>query len=220
MNKRQTNSKSKQRADRPRELDGIRVAGAALVVLAVVVLAWILLPRNPQAGSSMKWTSPPPMTLDPTRQYFATVRLQKGGEFVMELFPNKAPLAANNFVFLARQGFYDGVTFHRVLEGFMAQGGDPTGTGGGGPGYAFANEESDLKFDRAGTVAMANAGRDTNGSQFFITFGAQPQLNGGYTIFGQVISGMDVVIGLKRRDPDQNPGFSGDAIASVTIEER
>ena len=89
----------------------------------------------------------------------------------------------------------------------------------GGPGYEFVNEDSDLTFDKAGVVAMANAGRDTNGSQFFITFGPQPQLNGGYTIFGQVISGMDVVEGLRRRDPTQNPSFSGDAIESVTITE-
>ena len=126
----------------------------------------------------------------------------------------------NSFVFLAKQGFFDGVTFHRVLEGFMAQGGDPTGTGTGGPGYQFVNEDSDLKFDKAGVVAMANSGRDTNGSQFFITFAPQPRLDGGYTIFGQVISGMDVVNGLTRRDPDQNPTFAGDAIETVTIEEK
>jgi cyclophilin family peptidyl-prolyl cis-trans isomerase len=129
-------------------------------------------------------------------------------------------LTVNNFVFLAREGYYDGVTFHRVLEGFMAQGGDPTGTGGGGPGYEFANEDSDLTFDRPGVVSMANAGRDTNGSQFFITFGPRSQLNGGYTIFGQVVSGMDVVNGLRRRDPDQNPDYAGDAIETVTITER
>jgi cyclophilin family peptidyl-prolyl cis-trans isomerase len=101
----------------------------------------------------------------------------------------------------------------------MAQGGDPTGTGGGGPGYEFANEDSDLKFDKAGVVAMANAGRDTNGSQFFITFVPTPQLDGGYTIFGQVASGMDVVNGITRRDPEQNPDFTGDVIQSITITE-
>jgi cyclophilin family peptidyl-prolyl cis-trans isomerase len=125
----------------------------------------------------------------------------------------------NNFVFLARDGYFDGVTFHRVLEGFMAQGGDPTGTGMGGPGYQFENEESDLTFDKAGVVAMANAGRDTNGSQFFITFGPAPQLNGGYTIFGQVIEGMDVVNGITRRDPQQQPDYPGDGIETVTITE-
>jgi cyclophilin family peptidyl-prolyl cis-trans isomerase len=160
------------------------------------------------------------MNLDPGRQYSATVKMAKGGEFTIELRVDQAPITVNNFVFLAREGYFDGVTFHRVLEGFMAQGGDPTGSGGGGPGYQFANEDSDLLFDVAGVVAMANAGRDTNGSQFFITFGPQPQLNGDYTIFGQVTAGMDVVNGLKRRDPDQNPDFAGDVIESVTIAER
>ncbi len=102
----------------------------------------------------------------------------------------------------------------------MAQGGDPTGTGMGGPGYQFQNEDSDLTFDKAGVVAMANAGRDTNGSQFFITFGPAPQLNGGYTIFGQVIQGMEVVNSITRRDPLQNPTYPGDAIQSITISEK
>jgi cyclophilin family peptidyl-prolyl cis-trans isomerase len=161
----------------------------------------------------------PPMTIDPHKQYFATVKMAKGGEFVIQLFPDKAPIAVNNFVYLAREGFYDGVTFHRVLEGFMAQGGDPQGTGMGGPGYEFVNEDSDLRFDKAGVVAMANAGRDTNGSQFFITFGPAPHLDGGFTIFGQVVSGMDVVNGLTRRNPDENPTYLGDAMESVTITE-
>ena len=99
----------------------------------------------------------------------------------------------------------------------MAQGGDPTGSGSGGPGYQFENEDSDLMFDKAGVVAMANAGRDTNGSQFFITFGPAPHLNGGYTIFGQVVEGMDTVNALKRRDPSSRPMFLGDAMESVTI---
>ena len=161
----------------------------------------------------------PPMTIDPVKKYFAKFKMEKGGEFIIELYPDKAPLTVNSFVFLARDGYFDGVTFHRVLEGFMAQGGDPTGTGGGGPGYQFANEDSDLTFDKPGVLAMANAGRDTNGSQFFITFGATPQLNGDYTIFGQVIEGMDVVDGITRRDPQQNPNFTGDVIESITITE-
>ncbi|MEN4041012.1 MAG: peptidylprolyl isomerase, partial [Anaerolineaceae bacterium] len=158
--------------------------------------------------------------IDVSKQYTATVRMENGGEFVIQLFPDKAPITVNSFVFLAREGYFDGVTFHRVLDGFMAQGGDPTGTGGGGPGYTFVNEDSDLRFDKAGVVAMANAGRDTNGSQFFITFGPTPQLDGGYTIFGQVISGMDVVNGLTRRNPQQNPDFAGDVMESVTITEQ
>ena len=143
--------------------------------------------------------------------------MAKGGEFVIELYANKAPITVNSFIFLTCKGFFDGVTFHRVLEGFMAQGGDPSGTGRGGPGYEFVNENSDLTFDKAGVVAMANAGPDTNGSQFFITFGPAEFLNGGYTIFGQVISGMDVVNAITRRDPDFNPNFDGDAIQSITI---
>jgi cyclophilin family peptidyl-prolyl cis-trans isomerase len=160
------------------------------------------------------------MAIDKSKQYTATVKMAKGGEFVIQLYPDKAPKTVNSFVFLARQGFFDGTTFHRVLEGFMAQGGDPTGTGAGGPGYEFVNEDSDLTFDKAGVVAMANSGRNTNGSQFFITFAPQPQLNGDYTIFGQVVSGMDVVNGLTRRNPDDKPDFPGDAIQSVTIAEK
>ena len=162
------------------------------------------------------------MTIDPKKQYFATVKMAKGGEFVIQLYPDKAPITVNSFVFLAHEGYFNGTTFHRVLEGFMAQGGDPTGTGTGGPGYEFAYEGNDLKFDKAGVVAMANTGpaTPTNGSQFFITFGPTEQLNGGYTIFGQVTSGMDVVNGLTRRDPQTNPTFTCDAIESVTISEK
>ncbi|MCX6395546.1 MAG: peptidylprolyl isomerase [Propionibacteriales bacterium] len=160
------------------------------------------------------------MEIDTKKKYAATVELAKGGSFTIELFAAKAPKTVNSFVFLARKGFFDGVTFHRVLEGFMAQGGDPTGTGGGGPGYEFANEDSDLTFDKAGVVAMANAGRDTNGSQFFITFGPAESLNGGYTIFGQVTAGMDVVDGITRRDPQLSPTEPGDAIKTVTITEK
>ncbi|NQU30576.1 MAG: peptidylprolyl isomerase [Anaerolineae bacterium] len=168
----------------------------------------------------MQYDQAPPMTIDTGTQYFATFKMATGGEFVIELHAAEAPITVNSFVFLAREGYFNGITFHRVLDGFMAQGGDPTGTGMGGPGYQFVNEDSDLTFDKAGVVAMANAGRDTNGSQFFITFGPTPRLNGGYTIFGQVIEGMDVVDDITRRDPDVRPNFTGDAIESVTIEER
>ena len=167
-----------------------------------------------------QYSAEPAMGIDVTKQYFATVKMAKDGEFKIQLFPDKAPRTVNSFVFLACKGYFDGLTFHRVLEGFMAQGGDPTGTGTGGPGYEFANEDSDLTFDKAGVVAMANAGRDTNGSQFFITFAPAPHLNGGYTIFGQVVEGMDVVNSITRRDPDQNPNFEGDAMESVTITEQ
>ncbi len=167
-----------------------------------------------------QYDSAPPMTIDTNVQYFATVKMAKGGEFVIQLYPDKAPITVNSFVFLVRDGYFDGTTFHRVLEGFMAQGGDQTGTGMGGPGYQFVNENSDLTFDKAGVVAMANAGPDTNGSQFFITFGPTPQLNGSYTIFGQVIEGMDVVNGITRRDPQMRPDYIGDVIESITISEK
>lgn len=205
----------------------LAVLGMLVVVAALVV--WRLLPGtqqpapNPGAAptvKSLQFDASPPMTIDVEKRYFATVKLAKGGKFIIQLYPDKAPITVNSFVFLARQGYFNGVTFHRVLEGFMAQGGDPTGTGMGGPGYEFQNEDSDLTFDKPGVVAMANAGRDTNGSQFFITFMPTPQLNGGYTIFGQVVEGMDVVNGITRRDPDQNPDFTGDAIESITIEEK
>ncbi len=168
-----------------------------------------------------QFTQCPEMRLEPDKQYFATIETEKG-DITIELFADKAPLAVNNFIFLAQEGWYDGVTFHRVIPGFMAQAGDPTGSGLGGPGYAFVNETNpDLRFDAAGVVAMANAGPDTNGSQFFITYGPQSHLDGNYTIFGKVISGMDVLESLNPRDPQQNPNQPpGDAILTVTIETR
>jgi cyclophilin family peptidyl-prolyl cis-trans isomerase len=217
---------NRQPANSIRNLDPIQWAGIVVVVLLLAGAAWFAFRRSQpaqpaqSAPAAKQWTSAPAMTIDTSKQYSATVKMAKGGEFVMQLFADKAPITVNSFVFLAKQRFYDGVTFHRVLDGFMAQGGDPTGTGGGGPGYQFVNENSDLKFDKAGVVAMANAGPDTNGSQFFITFTPQPRLDGGYTIFGQIVSGMDVVNGLTRRDPDQNPTFPGDAIQTITIEEK
>jgi len=162
----------------------------------------------------------PEMALDAAKEYSAVVKMENGESFTIRLSHDKAPVTVNSFVFLAKEGFYDGVTFHRVLDGFMAQGGDPAGTGSGGPGYQFLNEDSDLVFDKAGVIAMANAGRDTNGSQFFITFGATPHLNGGYTIFGQVVEGMETIKALTRRDPSQRPDFMGDVMESVTIIEK
>jgi cyclophilin family peptidyl-prolyl cis-trans isomerase len=163
----------------------------------------------------------PPMSIDPQKQYLATLKTEKG-DIVIELLPEESPLAVNNFVFLARNGWFDGVTFHRVLPGFVAQSGDPSGTGFGGPGYAFVNETSpDLKYDKAGMVGMANSGKDSNGSQFFITYAPTPQLDGGYTIFGQVVSGMDVATNLTPRDPSTSFDLPpGDKILSVTIEEK
>ena len=168
-------------------------------------------------GVHKQFTAIPPMQIDIKKEYKVIVKMAKGGEFTISLYPAKAPITVNSFVFLVRQGFYDGITFHRVLDGFVAQGGDPTGSGAGGPGYEFVNEDSDLKYDKAGVVAMANAGRDTNGSQFFITYAPLPNLNGGYTIFGQVTEGMDVVNGITRRDPGKNPKFTGDVIEKMTL---
>ena len=165
------------------------------------------------------YSAPPPMTIDPDKSYTATFQLEKGGEFVVELFAKEAPKTVNNFVFLSREGYYDGVTFHRVIAGFMAQGGDPTGTGAGGPGYRFEDEfHSDRRHDSAGVLSMANAGPGTNGSQFFITFVATPFLDDKHTVFGKVIEGMDVVNGISLRDPGAAT-TPGDAIATIAIEE-
>lgn len=225
----------KRQADKKAQVEQsekiVQYAAIAVVLIVIGFFVWKFIPWDtlfaapePAAETTSEsgpkqYAEAPPMTIDTSKTYLATVEMEKGGSFVIELYADKAPITVNSFVFLAREGFFDGVTFHRVLEGFMAQGGDPTGTGMGGPGYEFVNEDSDLTFDKAGVVAMANAGRDTNGSQFFITFGPAEFLNGGYTIFGQVIEGMDVVDGITRRDPDQSPTFSGDAIKTVTITE-
>ncbi len=166
-------------------------------------------------------TACPPVVIDPLRQYIATLHTAKG-EAVIQLYPDKAPLAVNSFVFLARRGWFDGITFHRVIPGFVAQTGDPSGTGMGNPGYLFITEiDASLKFDRPGVVGMANSGPDTNGSQFFITYGAAAHLDGLYTIFGQVLSGMDVLEQLAPRNPEPGQFLpSGDELISVTIEER
>jgi cyclophilin family peptidyl-prolyl cis-trans isomerase len=167
-----------------------------------------------------QYASQPQMGIDPNKRYLATFHTTKG-DFTAELFAKQAPVTVNNFVFLARDGFYDGVTFHRVIRDFMAQGGDPTGTGTGGPGYKFDDEPGALalKHDSGGILSMANAGRNTNGSQFFITFGPTPHLNGKHGVFGKVVQGMDVVNSLRERDPgrDRQPG---DAIQSIEIREQ
>lgn len=170
--------------------------------------------------AAKQYSSPPPMVIDPHKQYSATFHTAKG-DFIAQLFAEQAPVTVNNFVFLAREGFYNGTTFHRVISGFMAQGGDPTGTGTGGPGYQFKDESGALagKHDSAGILSMANAGPNTNGSQFFITFGPTPHLNGKHGVFGKVVSGMEVVNSLRTRDPgrDRQPG---DAITSIDVSER
>ena len=166
-----------------------------------------------------QYSRPPEMQIDPTKNYEAIFHTQRG-DFTVQLFAKEAPITVNNFVFLARDGFYNGTTFHRVIKGFMAQGGDPTGTGMGGPGYKFNDERGALalKHNSAGMLSMANAGPNTNGSQFFLTFGPTPHLDGKHGVFGQVISGMNVVNSIRERDPqrDRQPG---DSIESIEIKE-
>jgi cyclophilin family peptidyl-prolyl cis-trans isomerase len=141
------------------------------------------------------------------------------GTMVIELFADKAPKTVNNFVFLAREGYYEGVIFHRVIANFMVQGGDPTGRGSGGPGYKFGDEfHPSLKHDKQGILSMANAGPSTNGSQFFITHGPTPHLNGKHTVFGQVVEGLDVLMSIPPRDPG-NINAPAVKIIRVTIEE-
>ena len=229
MSKQKRSIAAKQKSTQDNQKMILQVVTIAIIVLVIVGVAWAIISsqkpaktssQSPAQAGSKQYSAAPPMTIDKSKQYFATVKMAKGGEFVIQLYPDKAPITVNSFVFLARQGFFNGVTFHRVLQGFMAQGGDPTGTGTSGPGYEFVNENSDLKFDKAGVVAIANAWPDTNGSQFFITFGPASTLDGGYTIFGQVINGMDVVNSITLRDPQQNPTFPCDAMESVTITEK
>jgi len=165
-----------------------------------------------------QWSTPPALAIDPTRQYRAHIRTEKG-DMVFQLFANKVPNTVNNFAFLAGEGFYDGIIFHRVISDFMVQGGDPTGKGSGGPGYRFADEfHSSLKHNKPGILSMANAGPGTNGSQFFITHVPTPWLDGKHSIFGQVIGGMDVVMSIPPRDPGR-PEYPGVKINSVTVTE-
>lgn len=156
-----------------------------------------------------QWKTPPEMTIDPKKTYIATVETDKG-TITLELYPQHAPKTVNNFVFLAREGFYDGVSFHRVISDFVIQGGDPTGTGSGGPGYRFEDETkgNPLKHE-AKVISMANAGPNTNGSQFFITHSPQPHLNGRHTVFGKVTKGAEVVDAIRQ----------GDKMIKVEIEE-
>lgn len=148
-----------------------------------------------------QWNKPPEMVIDPKKKYTAHMETDKG-TMVIELFADKTPKTVNNFVFLAREGFYDGIIFHRVINNFMVQGGDPTGTGSGGPGYKFGDEfHPSLKHNKRGILSMANAGPGTNGSQFFITHGPTPHLDNHHTVFGQVIEGEAVLMSIPARDP-------------------
>ena len=159
--------------------------------------------------STTKWASPPDMQIDPGKIYHCIVETNKG-VIELELYAQHAPKTVNNFVFLVREGFYDGVLFHRVISDFVIQGGDPTGTGRGGPGYQFEDELDDNPLiHETGVISMANSGPDTNGSQFFITHSPQPHLDGRHTVFGKVVKGMDVVDTVRQ----------GDRMVRVTISE-
>ncbi len=178
----------------------------------------ISMPKNPADRNGM-YTAPPALVIDPAKTYIATIVTAKG-DIVVELFADKVPNTVNNFVFLAREGFYDNTTFHRVIADFMAQAGDPTGTGRGGPGYRFADEfDTTLKHDGPGVLSMANAGPNTNGSQFFITFVETSWLDGRHAVFGKVIEGLDVLKSISLRDP-QTAATSGDLIKTIRIEEK
>jgi peptidyl-prolyl cis-trans isomerase B (cyclophilin B) len=159
--------------------------------------------------ASKQWSQPPAMEIDPAKSYKATIETERG-DIVLELYPTHAPKTVNNFVFLTKQGYYDGVTFHRVIRDFMIQGGDPTGSGRGGPGYKFEDElrGNPLKH-QTGVISMANAGPNTNGSQFFITHSPQPHLDGKHTVFGKVVEGQDVVDAIRQ----------GDQMVKVTVVE-
>ena len=167
--------------------------------------------------SSMQFNKPPAFEIDLKKTYTATLTTDKG-DIVIKLFADKVPNTVNNFVFLARQGYYDNTTFHRVIENFMVQGGDPTGTGRGGPGYQFKDEfHKDLRHNKPGILSMANAGPNTNGSQFFITHVPTPHLDNKHAVFGEVTGGMDVLMAIPLRDPMR--GGPAGKLLKVTISE-
>lgn len=161
-----------------------------------------------------QYEAPPAMTIDTEKTYRAVISTTHG-DITIRLRPDLAPVTVNNFVFLAREEFYDGTTFHRVIPGFVAQGGDPTGTGRGGPGYRFQDELSDLPFEE-GIIGMANAGPNTNGSQFYLMLGDAPHLTGRYTAFGAVEDGLDALRAIRTRDPERD-AEPGDVMLSVRI---
>jgi cyclophilin family peptidyl-prolyl cis-trans isomerase len=174
----------------------------------------------PEATATSRYSGPPTMTIDPNKSYFAVIHTDKG-DMRLQLFAKEAPQTVNNFVFLARDGFYNDLTFHRVIAGFVAQAGDPEGTGRGGPGYTIPDEASGIPF-LADTVGMAKKPDQANsaGSQFFITYTDQPQLNSEFTAFGRVVEGMDVLNAVTPRNPETGQDLPpGDKILSIEIQE-
>jgi cyclophilin family peptidyl-prolyl cis-trans isomerase len=228
----QTRKSNQRRKELERQKKATRNRTIILIVLAIVViiggyLIWQGLDSSQPVQDDRPlanvqpterigyYAEYPEMVVDTAKEYEAILKTEKG-DIRLRLFADQAPLAVNNFVFLARQGFYDGLTFHRVIEDFMAQGGDPTGQGFGGPGYQFADEtDNELRFDRPGLLAMANSGPNTNGSQFFITYVPTPHLDGLHTIFGELIEGEEVLNSLSL----VQPGDDGDVIVRVDIVE-
>ena len=213
-------------------------APTSVLVLMALFLIYVSCETSQESSEVKSYANPPGMAIDTTKDFFATFEMENGGQFIIELYDELAPNTVNNFVFLANENYYNGTTFHRVIDGFMAQGGDPSGSGSGSPGYYFENElHVDARHDSAGVLSMANKGlldgKGTNGSQFFITFSAtefldgfdmndQPKdcaLDSCHSVFGKVVSGMDVVTGLSIRDPG-SATKPGDAIKTVTITTR
>ena len=183
------------------------LAGGTLLLASCTAQEAEPSPEPEPSGEPKTYSEPPEMIIDTSKDYTATIETAHG-DMVLELFASDVPNTVNNFVFLSNEGFYDGTTFHRVVPGFVAQGGDPTGTGRGGPGYQFEDEFSDHTHT-AGALSMANAGPDTNGSQFFITFTPQHGLDGKHSVFGQLIQGEDVLEQIEQ----------GDVIIRITIDE-
>ena len=213
-------------------------APTSVLVLMALFLIYVSCETSQESSEVKSYANPPAMAIGTTKDFFAVFEMEDGGRFTIDLYEKLAPITVNNFAFLANENYYNGTTFHRVIDGFMAQGGDPSGSGSGSPGYYFENElHVDARHDSAGVLSMANKGlldgKGTNGSQFFITFSAtefldgfdvndQPKdcaLDSCHSVFGKVVSGMDVVTGLSIRDPG-SATKPGDAIKTVTITTR
>ena len=213
-------------------------APTSVLVLMALFLIYVSCETSQESSEVKSYANPPAMAIGTTKDFFAVFEMEDGGRFTIDLYEKLAPITVNNFVFLANENYYNGTTFHRVIDGFMAQGGDPSGSGSGSPGYYFENElHVDARHDSAGVLSMANKGlldgKGTNGSQFFITFSAtefldgfdvndQPKdcaLDSCHSVFGKVWHGMDVVTGISKRDPS-SATEPGDAIKTVTITTR
>ena len=224
----QTQPRGPKQAQQPVRVNWWIIAGAIAIVGVIAIVSFNQSRPAETETSELEgvlssgvssWSEPPAMEIDTSKTYTATLETEVG-DIVVALFDDLAPVTVNNFVFLARQGFYNNTIFHRVIPDFMAQAGDPTGTGSGGPGYSFEDEvDTGETFDRAGLLAMANSGPATNGSQFFITYVPTPHLDGLHTIFGEVTEGMDVALALNVRDP-QAATIPGTGLIAVRIDEQ